>query len=42
MRGAYLGEFGEDLGFEGGDFGDGFDDEVDRGEVGYLGGGVEK
>ncbi len=42
MWGADLGELGEYLGFEGGDFGDGFNDEVHGGKVGHLGGGVEE
>ena len=33
MRGADLGELGEDGGFEGGDLWDGFDDEVNGGKV---------
>lgn len=36
-----MGELGEDLGFEGGDLWDGFDDHVDGGEIGELGGGRE-
>ena len=42
MRGSYAGELREYGGFEGGDFGDGFDYEVGGGEVGHLGCGVEE
>lgn len=41
MRGADLGQLGEDFVLEVGDFRDGFDDEVDVREVGELRAGCE-